>query len=236
MEKFAPDHFYTKGIDIRVSHTQGKEAVLGITSEYCRAILTAGRKGAITHDTARELHIEAWERDEKTMVSSPREWLEAACETAILPYNTLGDLDIDHPCAFESFVPDNTFNDKLRDELCNLYSPDHSLYYLKGYSLYSCFAALLRNRPRSFTADELADMSHAPRLLSETDGQPTELVFGFQGSILHPDKFEQTTVLMRQHLFKPEASRLFVCDHSRMYMQNFSYAELIYFQGGCWDW
>ncbi len=224
MEKFAPDHFYTKGIDIRVSHTQGKEAVLGITSEYCRAILTAGRKGAITHDTARELHIEAWERDEKTMVSSPREWLEAACETAILPYNALGDLDLEHPCAFEGFVPDGTFIDQLEDELRNLYRPDYNICVLHSYS---CFAALLRNRPLSFTADEPADMSRAPRPLDETDDP--ELVFGFQGSSQdhNNDHLDQTTVLMRQHIFKPEASRLFVCAYSRAPIHRFDFTDLI---------
>lgn len=211
MEKFTLGSFYASGVNIRVEHAQGEKAVLGVTSDYCRAILTAGREGAITSKTASELHIEAWERNENTVVSSPREWLDAACETAILPYNVLGDLDLDHPCAFEGFVPDSTFIDQLDCELRDLYYPDHTLYDLAGYS---CFVALLRRRPRSFTADELDGMSRVPRPLSETDDQPTELVFGFQGSSPHLDDIEQTTVLMRQHLFKPEASRLFVCAYS----------------------
>lgn len=130
MEKFALGSFHASDVDIRVEHVQGEKAVLGVTSDYCRAILTVGREGKITSKTASELHIETWERDENTVVSSPREWLDAACETAILPYNVLGDLDLEHPCAFEGFVPDSTFIDQLDCELRDLYYPDHTLYDL----------------------------------------------------------------------------------------------------------
>lgn len=45
MEKFALGSFYASGVNIRVEHAQGEKAVLGVTSDYCRAILTAGREG-----------------------------------------------------------------------------------------------------------------------------------------------------------------------------------------------